>query len=422
MKRFFGAFIFFLTLTAYTQDTLILMHYNLLMYGNNTSWCTQSNNNYVSKTGYLKTIVDYVKPDILTVNEISGSMLYHDYLLNNALNVNGISYFQRGNPPNYANSYIMNEIFYNSEKLTMVSNLAIENNYRDIDIFRLKMESSGGQTPVYLNCVIAHLKAGNSNEDASERSSETSKLMNYLNNVSAAGNYTMSGDFNLYTASEQAFQNLLFHPNTEIRFYDPINKIGEWNNNPYFAPEHTQSTHTSGNCFSGGGLDDRFDFFLASDEIINGTDRMKYLPGSYKALGQDGQHFNNSLTSSPQNNSVPEEVLYALYNMSDHLPVVMKVIVGDNLGLERINEQDFTLSFQNPVQNQIELKVTARKNVNLVVRISNVQGQLLFSGLYPVDQSTTLLQIPFSEFSKGVYLMTVGEDWQKVTTWKVIKN
>jgi hypothetical protein len=376
----------------------------------------------VTKTGYLKTIVDYVKPDILTVNEINESYLYHDYILNNALNVSGTDYYQRGNPPNYSNSYIINQIFYNSEKLTLISNLAIETNYRDIDIFKLKINSSGTQEQVNLNCVVAHLKAGNSEDDEAERANETFKLMNYLNNASETINYTMSGDFNVYSASEQAFQNLLFHSNEEIRFYDPVNQIGAWNNNSYFASVHTQSTHTSGDCFSWGGLDDRFDFILASDEIINGTSYIKFLPGTYKAIGQDGNHFDKSLISSPQNNSVPEEVLYSLYNMSDHLPVVMKIIVGENLGLQKISEQNFILSLQNPVHNNLHITVTALKPLNLAVQLINPQGQLLFSNSYPIEESTTSIQIPFSKFPEGVYLMQVGEDQKRFSVWKIIKN
>jgi hypothetical protein len=423
MKRFFGFIILLFSFTLYSQDTLTLMHYNLLNFGNNYGGCTESNNSYIDKTGYLKTIVNYVKPDILTVNEINESFLYHDYILNNALNVNGIDYYQRGNPPNYSNSYIINQIFYNSEKLTMISNLAIETNYRDIDIFRLKVGQTVTVDPVYINCVVAHLKAGNETSDENERANETSKLMNYLNNANAAGNYTMSGDFNLYTASEQAFQNLLFFSNTDIRFYDPINMIGEWNNNQYFAAVHTQSTHySSNNCFSSGGLDDRFDFFLASDEIILGTDYMKYLPGSYKALGQDGEHFNNSLTSSPQNNSVPEDVLYSLYNMSDHLPVIMQVLVGDNLGVQKIKAEDFTISMQNPVQNKINLIVSARKPIEINIHIHNLQGQLVFSNSYLVNESTFSIQIPYNQAPSGIYLMRIGEDKGNFTTWKIIKN
>ena len=270
--------------------------------------------------------------------------------------------------------------------------------------------------------MVAHLKAGNSSEDASERTIETTKLMNYLNNSSATGNYTLSGDLNVYTASEQAFQNLLFHSNTSIRFYDPVNKVGSWNNNSYFASVHTQSTHTSGVCFSTGGLDDRFDFILASDEIINGSDYMKFIPGSYAALGQDGQHFNGSLTSSPQNNSVPEEVLNALYNMSDHLPVVMKVIVGENLGLQMIREKDFTVTMQNPIRSDLELNITASRHLNLVIKINNTLGQLVYSGFYPIDQSTTTIQIPFINFRKGVYFLQAGVDQKQFSAWKIIKN
>lgn len=398
------------------------MHYNLLMFGNNTGDCNQNTNNYIEKTGYLKTIVDYVKPDILTVNEINESFLYHDYILNNALNVNGTDYYQRGNPPNYSNSYIINQIFYNSEKLSLISNLAIETNYRDIDIFKLKINSPGTPEQINLNCVVAHLKAGNLVEDEAERANETSKLMNYLNNTSATANYTMSGDFNVYSASEQAFQNLLFPSNEEIRFYDPVNQIGAWNNNPYFAPVHTQSTHTSGDCFSPGGLDDRFDFILASDEIINGSNFVKFLPGTYNALGQDGNHFDKSLTSNPLNSSIPEDVLYSLYNMSDHLPVVMKLIAGDNLGINSLNENDYSIQIQNPVQHNVLLSISAKTRVVLLIRISSLDGRLLFSDFKSVDETTTEIEIPFETCQTGLYFMQIVESKKLISAFKIIKK
>lgn len=422
MSRFFGTVFLIFSLMVQSQDTLTIMHYNLLMFGNNTGDCNQSTNNYVTKTGYLKTIVDYVKPDILTVNEINESYLYHDYILNYALNVNGIDYYERANPPNHSNSYIINQIFYNADKLTLNSNVAIETNYRDIDIFKLKVNDPGTPNEVDLNCCVAHLKAGNSEEEATERANETSKLMNYLNNSGAAGNYTMSGDFNLYTASEQAFQNLLFHSNVNIRFYDPVNMIGSWNNNEFYAAVHTQSTHTNGDCFSTGGLDDRFDFILASDEIINGTDYMKLVQGSYKALGQDGQHFNDRLNGSPQNNSVPEDVLNALYNMSDHLPIVMKVIVGENLGLQNIREKDFTITLQNPVKNDIYLSVFTRQRKDLTFRISNLQGKIVFAAKTSIEGSNPSYKIPFENIPAGLYLMTVGDGTDQVSTLRIIKQ
>jgi hypothetical protein len=96
--------------------------------------------------------------------------------------------------------------------------------------------------------------------------------------------------------------------------------------------------------------------------------------------------------------------------------------VGDNLGLQKIREQNFSLSMQNPVHNTLFIKVTALKPLDLAVQISNPQGQLLFSNSYPIEESTTSIQIPFTKFPEGVYLMQVGEDQNPFSVWKIIKN
>ena len=41
-----------------------------------------------------------------------------------------------------------------------------------------------------------------------------------------------------------------------------------------------------------GGLDDRFDFILYSDDVLNGTNGVNYIPNSCKSIGNDGNHFN----------------------------------------------------------------------------------------------------------------------------------
>jgi hypothetical protein len=418
--KIFVLFILF-SFTAYPQDTLRIMQYNLLMFGNNFSSCNQSNNSYVTKTANLKTIVNYVKPDILLVNEINESSLYHDYILTHALNVDGINFWERGNPPNHSNSDIVNEIFYNTNKLSLTSNVAIETNVRDIDIFKMKFFLDGQPDHADINCVVAHLKAGNETSDETERANETNKLMNYLHNAGAAGNYTFSGDFNLYTASEQAFQNLLFYSDQNVRFYDPINKIGAWNNNSYYAPYHTQSTHESGDCFSSGGLDDRFDFILVSDEILNGTSYMKYIANSYHAVGQDGEHFNNSVNSSPQNTSVPADVLEALYDLSDHLPVVTEMLVGNDLGVDSWMNQNINLSFQNPVQEEIKMHVTAGEPVGILTELCDLQGTILYSKKFELIKSDNTITIPAFHLVSGIYFLRISNNTDFIITRKVIK-
>lgn len=87
---------------------------------------------------------------------------------------------------------------------------------------------------------------------------------------------------------------------------------------------HTQSTRdaqTNSGCFSGGGLDDRYDHILTNQAMLSSSARMRYLPATLRPLGNDGLHFNVALNSGT-NNSVPSNVLTALYELSDHLPVV----------------------------------------------------------------------------------------------------
>ena len=408
----------FFSLTSWSQDTIRVMHYNLLMYGNDFGGCTSSNNNVNDKNEYLKTIVDYVKPDIVTVNEIYKDSYYHDLILDSVFNIDGIDYYARGNPPNLSNGYTLNQVYYNTQLFTLDTSEAIATNVRDIDIFRLSYNIPNALN-IDFNCVVAHLKAGDSQADATERANETNALMNYLDNNNEIGNYIMSGDFNVYTASEQAFMNLLFHSNEAIRFYDPIDKIGEWHTNYFFANEHTQSTHSYGECHSSGGMDDRFDFILISDEIKDGTNDIEYLSDSYWAVGQDGLHYNKSLIDSPQNTSVPENVLSALYSMSDHLPVIMDLIVNDELGFAESPFQHFDFSYNNPVKDKLEITFKNDQHVEISFKLLNLNGQILYS--VNVDRYANNITIPVSRLMKSIYLLKISDSFGNVTHRKIIK-
>ena len=404
--RFLLSFIlFFATVfTTGAQDTLRLMHYNLLMYGNDFGGCNQANNNVEAKNAYLKTIVDYVRPDILSVNEIYREDYYHDLLLENVFNTGGINYFERGFPPNLSNGYTLNNVFFDSRKLELVSNSVAATGVRDIDLFRFKyVHESYADSNVRLNCAVAHLKAGNSDDDRTERASQTFSMMQYLSN-STQGNYILAGDLNLYTGAETAFQNLLFFPNEDARFYDPVNMVGEWHNNSNFADVHSQSTHISGNCPSGGGLDDRFDFILVSEEILEGDDNIKMAENSYRTIGQDGLRFNASLTSDPNNFSAPADVITALYNMSDHLPIVLDLVIGSNLdvGENRIN--NLKLAFENPVKDVIKINYKTVRPSTYRITLTGPLGHTHYSATERLDGSQGIT-IPTTYLSNGLYML-----------------
>ena len=113
------------------------------------------------------------------------------------------------------------------------------------------------------------------------------------------------------------------------QMFDPVNRIGHWHNNSSYSDVHTQSPRTSS--FGGGangGMDDRFDWLFVSQSILDQDSPMQYVEGTYWAVGNDGNHFNDAINDG-NNNSVSEEIADALHDASDHLPVYMDVWFDD---------------------------------------------------------------------------------------------
>ena len=317
---------------ATAQDTITIMQYNLLNYGNITSYCPADSNTVTDKNAWTKTIFDYVKPTIFTVNELNRQPVMHDSLLHNVMNTNGVTYYKLAPTTNTTNTYLMNALYYDSRKVECAARYVAQNYVRDATVYKmyyLSPDLQRGDT-VFFFCSLVHLKAGYADGNDEDRGIMANNLMSWIEDFDTLGqqNFMVMGDFNVYTHTEAAFQAFTKHSDSLIRFYDPINQIGSWNSNPAFAAYHTQSTR-SGNgsgCASTGGLDDRFDYILFNRNIKDRTAGLGYVEGSYKNLGNDGNHYNKSIIADG-NNSVPPAVLNALYHNSDHLPIVMKLAV-----------------------------------------------------------------------------------------------
>ena len=411
------------------QDTIKVMQYNLLYYGWNTGWCTSENNNISDKDGYLKKIVGYVKPDIFTVNEMGAKSSNIDHLQNSVLNVNTNKY-KHATYTNYSNSSyssIVNMLYYNSEKLTLAHEDVVTTSIRDINIYKLYYNSSDLSTKrdtAYITCIVAHLKAGSDDDEVKKRGVMVQTLMDYLNDINYSGNILVMGDFNLYKSTEPAFQTLINYSNPEIRFHDPINQIGSWHNNSYYSNYHTQSTHTSGcGCPSTGGMDDRFDYILMTKPVIDGTDKIQYINGSYHALGQNGTFFNNSLLSSTSR-TIPDSVVNALYNMSDHLPIITDLSVNQtHVSIKKkplkINSFDFKLT--NPVYDNLKLSVFNSSNSKKInVSIISILGKTIFSKNYLSDNET--ITLPVNSIQSGIYFVKVVDGEKRCVVKKFIKK
>lgn len=411
------------SLNLSAQDSLRVLQYNLLNYGNYSTYCNNVNNNHITKEGHLRTIIGYLKPDIFTVNEISSVNAYHDRLLTEVMNSDGRSYYKRTPATNIAESDIINMMFYDSTKLVLHSMQVIQLNVRDINLYRLYYKSGKLQTgdTIFLNCIVAHLKAGDSNSDALLRGVMAANVMNWLQTNTLPGNFLLMGDFNVYTSTEPSYQYFTSSTAGAFQFFDPVNTPGEWNNNIDFAAVHTQSVSASGGCQAGGGMDDRFDFILATDEIMEGSRKIRYKQGSYKAVGQDGNHFNQSITNLP-NPSVPPDVLTALGRASDHLPVTLVLEVeAEQPGAitESLFIKDAVLIRVS--ESEATINLTALKPNEISVSIFSSTGQHLHQHNYQLYQGFNSIKIPLSSLTSGMYLISILDSQRYRKTFKLVK-
>lgn len=409
MRRIFTLVFFMLfAVLLSAQDTIVVVQYNLTYYGLYTSFCTEQNNNVATKTDYIKTIVSYLKPDIFGVNEMTADSTYQNYLLNNAFLLNGFKFYKHSK---VMGSYLTPQVYYNARKLAEKAVYVVSAYPRDIYVHRFYFKTAGlaqGDT-VFLDVIVAHLKAGNTSEDAQDRADGVSNLMQFINSH-GQDNYLFMGDFNLYSSSEQAYQNAVNPTNSQYRFYDP-GPAGDWHDNPDYVMYHTQSTNYYGNnCLSGGGLDDRFDFMLYTEPLKDGSMGVKALSSTFKVIGQDGKHLNDAVDYNG-NNSVPANVLTALKNNSDHLPIMMKLYIDAKPAYTSVDDikQSPDFKFNTMVRDVIRLRINAN-NLLWAQRVDysvyDMSGREFMQNSFNLDGNQLEYTLTgFSRLPEGMYII-----------------
>jgi hypothetical protein len=256
-----------------------------------------------------------------------------------------------------------------------------------------------------------------------QRTDATAALMQYVQTYLANENVIFCGDLNIYKSQEAAYQNLTQYNNVAARFYDPINTPGNWSNNGSFASIHTQSTRnnaTNGGCFSGGGLDDRLDHILISDEVRDNDLDMRYLPNTYFALGNDGLHFNKDIKDGT-NNSVPANVLDALYDLSDHLPVIAEFeLKKQGIGLPELSSAD--LLFANPIADRLEVLLADKQMNNPTVRIIDLTGKTVATESFIRQNGQWMATLHTANLPRGMYLIEARAEDGRRAIQKAVKR
>lgn len=387
MKKIGLIFLLLIHCISFSQDrdTLKVMSYNLLKFPSVSP----------NRIDTLKSILAYVKPDILMVCELTSGAGADDILFN-ALNEDGVDYYDMATYVNGPDT--QNELYFNTQKLELYDQNKISTVLRDINEYVLYYKSTDlAETTdtTFFYVYVCHLKAGSGFE--AQRNNEITALKTYLASQTQKENVLIGGDFNFYgSTTEPAWNTLLNEGDLAIK--DPINTPGNWHSNSGYAWAHTQSTRST--AFDGGaygGMDDRFDFIFISEDLRTFGNGARYVNGSYRAVGQDGLHYNKSLIESPTNNSEPHEIISNLYHMSDHLPVYLEVeVVKEGASIDKNQHSNLT-AFYNPNDNSIQFSQAVQGNV----LVYTIRGELAKK----IELSQESDSISIDHLSQGVYIL-----------------
>lgn len=407
MKYFFLTFLSFTTFFTFSQiDTISIMYYNLLDFPSSES----------SRADTMRKIMRHVEPDLLLVQELE-SLFGANLLLSSTMNTNGVSHYAKANFFNGPDTD--NMLFYNSNKFGLIQQFQISTTLRDISEYHLYYKEpnmSATTDTIYLWLYSCHLKAGSTSVDEDRREEEAISLKNYIQSMNRTGNIIVGGDFNFKRSSEPGCQALLYHGTTQL--HDPVNSLGNWIDNSFYSNLHTQSSRTSSGFGggSGGGLDDRFDIIFTSNNILQGFNKLKYLQGSYKAIGQDGNRLNSAVNTGT-NTSVPQDIANALFYASDHLPVYLEMVVEGVVGVQEMEQIVSSYYFD---KSNSQLNINFKSNYsNSQIEVYDISGKRIFANHNLNDSKQVQITLPI--LSSGMYLAKISNSKGQTTIKFVVE-
>lgn len=298
------------------NDTLKIASYNLLQYGGSFTDAREE---------AFETVVSEMDPDILTVCEVNDEVAFNEF--RDSVIAIAAPHLKAGTfiDGTYQNS----GLFYDSTRITFISNIAIATALRDINEYTIIHRLTGDTLRIY----AVHLKASSGSSNETKRAAEVHELRKVTDALPSGSNFIAQGDFNIYDSDEPAYDSLtIVKSGIDGHFIDPITMpvTSNWNSSSN-AAYHTQSTRTRS--FQGGatsGLDDRFDMILYSNSLSSAS-RVYYKPASMVVYGNDGNHYDDSINHG-SNSAVSAAIADALHDASDHLPVLAE-FVFENAGV-----------------------------------------------------------------------------------------
>ena len=406
-KLLFSLLIVSFSIQIKAQDeTLKVLSYNLLNYPNPAIPV-----DYRADT--LKKIIDYYTPDLFLMQELKSSTGF-SFILNNVFNTDGVDNYESGTwEPQHSNPgstwKLQQNVIYNTQKLALSYETFLYTVRRDINVFKFYFKDPNLATHLdttYLYAITLHLKSSQGADNEAQRLAMIEILENFLDTISPDAHVIVGGDYNLYTSDEAAYQ-LMLNTSNSIVLADPLNSPGTWHNNTNFRFVHTQSTRTIpiNDDGAGGGMDDRFDFIMVSENLMEQSNSVSVGEATYEAIGNNGNCFNARIIDC-EDNDVPANVINALYQMSDHLPVKMELEI-DYPFADAINEyHKYSIKIIGQNSEQITFSINDyNKTINY--KLIDAYGRIIQKGSSKASGSTTL---QLNNLSGGIYFLVFEND------------
>lgn len=403
MKKLIIAFLLINIGFGYSQSTIKTMFYNVLDYPS-----APPNN----REQILEKIIDSYEPDIFMICELENEEGGEE-ILNESLNDDHTNYSSAPFLSNFSNSDVELHqlLYYNNQKFNLIQSSRISNTIRDINWYTLELTTENQDAnPIKLEVFVTHLKASPGGTNEQKRLDMVKGFIDNQINLDPDAYVIFAGDFNLYSSDEPAYEAIL-NTNNRIVMVDPINTPGSWNNNPSFAAVHTQSTRISSEDFensgSGGGVDSRFDFIMISDNMVSNPE-LSYVKESYASYGNNGNCYNQRIDDTDCTGLYNLDLREELYNMSDHIPVVMELQTDQNF----LSTPDFSrdipsISLSRTVIEDILSVQIRNASRNIQFKIYNTLGQVLkqFS-----SENQEMIQVSLNHLSTGIYYLTTDSN------------
>jgi endonuclease/exonuclease/phosphatase family metal-dependent hydrolase len=369
--------IFMVFSEGYSQTNVKTMFYNLLYYPSGDPQ---------NREDILKDILDTYQPDIFTVCELE-TEVGADEILTQSIQSSRPNFARATFINNQSNQNADNQlnqmVYYNTDKFILESQVTHITYVRDIMQYTLLLKTVDQATnPIRIEYFVTHFKSSDGNANKNIRLDMANVFTAVLESLDPDAYVVFSGDFNLYTSSEPAYQEILDVTN-DIVMIDPINDnsvLQSWSNDtPTYTAMHTQATRVYQQNGNGAysGLDDRFDFSFISENLTTSTE-LFYVDGTYDAYGNNKNCYNLDISDQSCTGTYTQSLRDNLYLMSDHLPVVMELFTPQNI----LNVENYTVNYLFKIQgsNLIQNNASILINDNLYnskLTIYNHLGQIV---------------------------------------------